>query len=102
MQAELSEILRVLDHRLQQVGFKWRNVYKALNVLEFLLTQGSQECVRCMSPRTSQTKPSASMCHNSPKLKHPSPLRDELLLRCSSCFLPCRCTWPACGAMVAL
>ncbi|KAK9829298.1 hypothetical protein WJX72_005017 [[Myrmecia] bisecta] len=44
--ADCEIIFAVLQMRLGYPADKWRNVYKGLTVLEFLLKRGSEQCVR--------------------------------------------------------
>lgn len=39
-------IFAVLEHRLSYPPPKWRNVYKALVVIEYLVKRGSDDCLR--------------------------------------------------------
>ena len=40
--AEIGPILAMLARRLDSTGFEWRHVYKALTVIEYLATRGSE------------------------------------------------------------
>ncbi|EFN56386.1 hypothetical protein CHLNCDRAFT_14865, partial [Chlorella variabilis] len=43
--ADCATILHVVDLRLSYPPKKWRNVYKGLTLLEYLLRHGSEPCV---------------------------------------------------------
>lgn len=46
MYARTQIIFAVLEHRLSYPPPKWRNVYKALVVIEYLVKRGSDDCLR--------------------------------------------------------
>ncbi|KAL4448394.1 hypothetical protein ABPG75_005613 [Micractinium tetrahymenae] len=54
--ADCATVLRVVDLRLGYPAHKWRNVYKGLTVLEYLVRHGSEACVRAAQSGPATTR----------------------------------------------